>query len=110
MITPTPSGEFWQRVTLLHRNANNVNELGETIPIDEDVATLWASITPLSAKEILAHAEIHLDVTHEVRIRYTKDITHTDSLKYHGRTFHIDSVINIEEQGIELVLLCHEVK
>lgn len=110
MINPTPAGDLWQRVTLQHLITNNLDELGSAVPVLEDVATMWASVTPLSAKELVNHAELHMDVTHEVRIRYTRDITHADRLVYRGRTFHIDSIINIEEQGIELVLLCHEVK
>jgi SPP1 family predicted phage head-tail adaptor len=110
MIQPTPAGQFKYRVTLQRRDTTAKNELGETVPVMEAIADVWAVVKPLSSEEILRNAQNSLDVSHEVRLRYTDAITHADSLLFNGRTLEIASILDLEEWHIEQVLLTKEIQ
>lgn len=107
---PTAAQDFRQRVTLVRRDIPTTNELGESQPRWTAIQSVWAKVKPLSARELLLAAQNSLSVTHEVRLRYTPDLSHEDLIQFHGRLLDIVSIIDIAEQHVELVLLCNEQK
>jgi SPP1 family predicted phage head-tail adaptor len=74
------------------------------------IATVWASVTPLSGREILAGQRLESRITHRIRMRYRSDITVTSStrLSWNGRTFNIRAVINPGQRNRWLELLVEE--
>lgn len=69
---------------------------------------VWAEIVPLSGRELLNAQQIVTDSTHQIRMRYTANVSHRDQILFNGRTFEIDAMNNTDERNIELVMLAHE--
>lgn len=110
MIVPTPAGEFRDRVEIVNRNTDHRNEMGEVVPVDEAVATVWAKVVPAKSAEVTTNAENVLNVTHEVRLRYTTLVDHTTTLVFRGRRLDIVDVTDVGEQRRELAITCSERK
>jgi SPP1 family predicted phage head-tail adaptor len=110
VITPTPAGQFRDQVQVVQRNTKGTNELGEAVPADQVVATLWAKVMPVKSVEGVANAESTLEVTHEVRLRYTPLVTHASTLIFRGRRLDVSDVTDVGEQRRELAITCMERK
>lgn len=93
-------------------------EAGETL--DEDVSgaliesiantnlEVFAYIRPLSARELDTAMQRYGEVTHQVIMRYRDDITTHTRLEYDSRYFNINGIIDFDEQGTRLKLMCKE--
>lgn len=73
-----------------------------------DVATVWASLEPLSARELFQNLEVSSELTTRVRIRYLAGVSAKQRVVFGSRVFEIQSVINPGELNAELELLCAE--
>jgi len=74
-------------------------------------ATVWGSIEPLSARELVQAQQIQSDITHRVTMRYRSDLTVTVEQRIlfdSTRVFEIISVLNRDERNEQLELLCKE--
>lgn len=100
-------GELNKRV-ILQRLTMTKNTYGEIMEQWDNVATVWASIKPISGREYFAAEAVNSDVTHKVIMRYRADITADMRVKYGDRYFTINSVINANESGISTQLMCRE--
>lgn len=72
------------------------------------VATVWASVEPISGKEYFASKQINAEVTTTITMRYHVGISPAMRVIFKERIFEILSVINLEERNIALVLMCKE--
>jgi|CXWL01.1.fsa_nt_gi SPP1 family predicted phage head-tail adaptor len=72
-------------------------------------ATRRASVKPLTGREFFSAQAVNSDVTHEIRMRYYDGLNTSHRLIHDGRTFHIKSVISVDERNRETVVLCAEV-
>lgn len=74
------------------------------------LATVWASIKPITGREVFAadHQEGH--VTHHIAMRWRSDIAVTTAMRisYGERLFNIRAVLNKDEANRWLVLLVEE--
>ena len=86
----------------------DTDELGQ--PIDEDIelAKLWASIEPLSGRELFAAQEANAEVTTRITLRFHKDIDRTMFVKHGVHEFEILYIINPKFANKELQLMCKE--
>lgn len=75
-----------------------------------DVATVWASAEPLRGREYFAAAAVNRENTVRFRIRYKPDVSSDMRIKYDGRFFDIQSVIDVNERHKELHLMAEEVQ
>jgi SPP1 family predicted phage head-tail adaptor len=83
---------------------------GSTTQSWSTVTTVWASVEPISGRELLRGDQVAADVTHRVRLRAPGlTLTPRHRLLFGSRHLAIDRVINVEERGEEYELLCHEV-
>jgi SPP1 family predicted phage head-tail adaptor len=73
-----------------------------------DVATLWAAIEPLKGSERLRAQQLETPVTHRVTIRHRAGVTAKMRVKFGSRAFNIRAVIDPQERGRTLELLCEE--
>lgn len=76
-----------------------------------DVATVWASVEPLSGRELFQARQVQADVTHRVYVRYRDDVRANAArwrLVHRGRTFAIVSAVDLVERERFLELLCVE--
>lgn len=84
------------------------NSSGELTGNWTNVATVYASLEPLSGHEqLLAKAQQDL-TTHKIRIAYCDGITSKMRALYNSRTFHFSSVINLAEENRELEIMAIE--
>lgn len=80
---------------------------GGSIP-DSDVATVWASIEPLTGQERLQAESFDARLSHRIRIRYYPGIHPSWKVKYGVRVFDIKSVADLDERHREVELMCEE--
>ena len=93
----------------VQRFVTKKDEWGNTIEAWETLANVWAAIEPMKGEEFFAAMAFQSEITHKVTMRYFGErITTKDLLVFNGRTFDIESVINVEERNKELVLMCKE--
>lgn len=65
-------GRLRHRIILQRRQ--DVVVSGEVVPAWEDIAPIWASITPLSGREFFAAQQVAADVTTSILIRWRADV------------------------------------
>ena len=85
--------------------------VGERTTTWTNVATVWASIDPLSAREIFAAAQAQSEVTQKVMIRYDSSIsaiTNAWRVAYGSRYLVVEGVRNIDEKNEMYELMCSE--
>ena len=78
----------------------------------ENVATVWAEVTPLenrsaSAEDMFAE-QLVSRVTHAVTLRYREGVSAEMRIAYRGRYFNIRHVVNTGERNEMLRLLVEE--
>lgn len=96
-----------QRVNIQTRSVP-VDDFGQESETWATVATVWASVEPLSGRELLAAQQVQGETTHRVRMRYQAGVTTSTRLLFNLRPLNIVSVINKNEAGAFLELLCTE--
>ncbi len=67
----------------------------------EDVAMLWASIEPLSAREFLAAAANQSAVTARIVTLFDERITSAARFVYQGKVYNIEGVLPDKKSGRE---------
>lgn len=107
MINP---GYLRHKITIQKQNNNSdkQDDYGQPLDIWVDVARSWASINPISGKEIFAAETVSSEITHKIKIRYRSGITPDMRIVFNGRIFEIKSIINFQERNIDLQLMCKE--
>jgi SPP1 family predicted phage head-tail adaptor len=84
------------------------NEFGEEIRTWVLVAERWASIDPLSGRELWAARQVQAETSHRIRTRHVDGVTTEMRIAHDGRHFDIQSALNKGERGIELEILAVE--
>ncbi len=100
-------GKLRHRVKIQAYTAGR-DSFGSEEPVWTDVATVWASVTPVSGKEYFASAQVNTEISTKITMRYISGITPKMRVVFDARIFEIISVLNFEERGIELNLMCKE--
>jgi len=73
-----------------------------------ELATVWASIHPVSAGEQRSAGQRAEKTTHRITLRYRTDVNATMRFVGNGRIFQIETVINEAERDHWLVCSCVE--
>ena len=63
-----------------------------------EIKTVWGNISPIKGKEYWQAQQSQASVTHEITIRYTKDIDASHILKYQDRLFDIQYMTSLREE------------
>jgi len=85
------------------------NGFGDVIRTWSTVATVWASINPLSGREYLAARQAQAETTTRIQIRFRSDIDETWRVTWSGHTYDIDVVLADPMNAKHLTLMVHEV-
>ena len=101
------AGDLRHRVTI-QSASESVSAAGEVTKTWSDVATVWASIEPLTGREKWLAEQVQAAATHRVRMRYRSDVGLENRLLYGSRVLDILEVMNTGERDKELVLICAE--
>lgn len=72
------------------------------------VATIYANIKPKSANSAYRQGMLQEKVTHEITIRYMKNIDTNSKITYGTRSFAVNGIVNVDERDRFLTLLCEE--
>lgn len=103
------AGQLDKRVALQKPVVTHVN--GEKHMEWVTVAVVWASVSPVSAREQFTLAQLQADVSHRVRMRYRPNVTAEWRVQYAGRVLNIAAMPrDLDEAHVELELLCKEVQ
>ena len=108
MIDP---GKMRHRITF-QTFTGSLDDYGDPLMSEDanwtDAATVWAAIDPVSGREFYAAEQSQSEVTHKVRCRYRSGLTTAMRVRYGTRKFKIISIINWEERGESLLIMCRE--
>lgn len=85
------------------------NEIGQNIQKLVPYKTVWASVEPLSGKEILEAERNKNEQNYRIYTRYIQDLRDVNLIiNFRGRKFEIESVINYRESNEMLQFICTE--
>ncbi len=108
MSTTLRAGQLRHQVMIQKLGARvDDNAGGGSIPW-EDVKEVWASIEPLTGRELFLVGQFNPSLTHRVRIRYIDGVHPSWRIVYGTRVFDIKSVADIEERHREIEMMCEE--
>lgn len=106
---PTPA---YNRRVQIQSPSGTADAYGERTTTWTTVATVWAAIMPLGARELLAAGAIHGELTHRVQVRYTAALAAADSswrILYGSRVLVLTGPPrNINEGNRIIEFLCAE--
>lgn len=85
---------------------------GQFITAWQDVATVWAQVTPrqtnsLNIEALFAEKTVER-ISHEILLRWREDVDASMRVVFGGRYFNIRSAVNLDERGECLRLLVEE--
>ena len=89
--------------------AETQDAFGEATQVWSSAITCWASIEPLSGRELLQGDQIIAECSHRVRLRHDTNVTTKARLLFGSRVLEIVSASDRAEKGAEMELLCKEV-
>jgi SPP1 family predicted phage head-tail adaptor len=72
------------------------------------VPTVWGSIEPISGNEFFTARQIASETTHRITIRYKEGLDNKMRFKFGSRYFYILSVLDKDEKGVEMEIMCRE--
>ena len=101
------TGRLRKKVTI-QTPTTTVNLAGNTLETWSTLATVWADIEPLSGREAIQARAFNAEATIRARMRYLSTLTTQCRLYYGTRYLEILSIINKDEMGREMELLCTE--
>lgn len=106
------SGALGQRITLQQRTVAQ-DPTGGQLAIWTDVATVWAEVTPLSGRELIAAQAVASETSHQVTMRWQPAFADPKAVAalrviFNGRHFNINASINEDERNRTLMLLVAE--
>lgn len=68
----------------------------------------WSAIYPLSAKRIFEYKSMHIDATHIIKVNGKVEFDEDEDIIYGERVFEILTIEDIQERGIEKLVVCLE--
>jgi SPP1 family predicted phage head-tail adaptor len=102
----TITSRLRQKLTL-QSEVRTADTAGGYVRAWEDVADVWAEITPISSREKLIAMQIESEITHRMTIRARTGVEASQRLNGDGRIFYIRSVTPVERNSV-LELLVEE--
>ncbi|MBN5310471.1 phage head closure protein [Serratia marcescens] len=103
------AGKLHHRITLQKPVKVQNPETGSVENIWQNLAQLWAEVSPLSAREFVAAQAMQNSVTTRITIRYRQDIEPKYRILFRGKIFNIEGILSDPESGLEyLTLPCSE--
>jgi len=70
-----------------------------------DVATVWASVEPLSAREFIQSGQTQAAVTARITIRYRSGLLASMRLVHRGQAFNIAGLLPDKTSGLEYITI-----
>jgi SPP1 family predicted phage head-tail adaptor len=107
------SGDLNRRIAIQQRGAGALDDLNQATLTWATVATVWASIEPLTGRELMAAQGMQSEVSHKIMIRYQPQFAQpklmaTMRILYNARTFNIHSSMDEQEKHKTIEFLTSE--
>ncbi len=103
------AGKLRHRVRIERRGSVQDPETGEMIPGWAEVATVWASVEPVSARDFIASRAGQAEITARIVMRHRDDLDATMRIVHRGKVYNIQGVLPDPDSGLEYVTLpCNE--
>lgn len=100
------AGNLRHEVAIQSRSTSQ-DEFGQPVETWSTVATVWASIDPISGREFIGKSGEAAQVSHRVVMRHTA-VTPAHRILFGSRVFDVQHVGNYRERNEFLELLCAE--
>ena len=98
-----------RHVVTIQTASESADSFGEPLKTWGSNSTAWASIEPLSGRELLTAQQYFAEATHRVRLRHNSAVTPSARFAFGSRYLQINSVADVAEKGAELECVCTEV-
>jgi SPP1 family predicted phage head-tail adaptor len=102
-----PLGTLTDRIQLQRKLTASEPEGGEVATF-MPLATVWARVRQLSARQAFADDARGQNITHAVALRFRSDLRPGDRVVYRGRNLAIEGVADINGRRAYLSLQCSE--
>lgn len=103
------AGKLRHRVTLQEPVKVQNSTTGAVINTWRDVSTIWAEVSPLSAREFIAAQASQGEISTRITIRYRPGVTRKQRILFRGAIYNIEGVLPDPKSGREyLTLPCSE--
>jgi len=101
------SGKLKHRITIQSKGVAR-DSFGSEVVTWITEKTVWASIEPIAGREFFLAHQMQANVDHRIRIRYYDGIRVDWRILFGTRIFDIKSIINLQEQNNEMILMAKE--
>ncbi|WP_182655590.1 phage head closure protein [Stenotrophomonas lacuserhaii] len=98
------AGELRHRV-LIQQQVTTRDEDGVQTTSWVEVATVWASVEPLSAREFIQSGQTQAAVTARITIRYREGLLPTMRIVHRGQVFNIAGLLPDKASGLEYITI-----
>lgn len=101
-------GRLNKRITF-QQLGQDKDEYGEIITEWSNFKTVWAEIAPVRGNQFFAAKQINSEITHNVYIRYRKDLNTSMRILFKERVFEILYIMNVKEESSLMQIYCKEI-
>lgn len=109
MTTTVQAGNLRHRITLRQKaSTTTANAYGERTPTYQDVATVWARVRPLNARENERAKSAGQSISHAIDIRYREGLDVGMQIVHRGRTLLLNGITDTDEDKVKMTLYCTE--
>lgn len=102
------AGQLRHRIQV-ERPVNVAQTDGSRVVTWERIASVWARVSPLSGRELVAAQQINAEVSVSITIRAPSVSLQPDyRIVFDGRFYDVVSVLDQDERGIEKMVMCKQ--
>lgn len=102
------AGTLDQRVTIQTRT-DVVDAMGGVSSSWAALATVWASVHPITGREFFSANQMMSGATVRIRMRRRSDVTPRMRVVHGSRTYDIQSVSDVESAGVVTEIIAEEI-
>lgn len=103
------AGKLRHQVTIQEPVNDQNPDTGAVNKTWRDIATVWAEVSPLSAREFIAAQASQGEITTRITIRFRTGITRQNRILFREEIYNIEGVLPDQKSGREyLTLPCSE--
>ncbi|WP_303748413.1 phage head closure protein [Stenotrophomonas pigmentata] len=99
-----PAGRLRHRV-LIQQQVTIRDDDGVQTTNWVDVATVWASVEPLSAREFIQSGQTQVAVTARITIRYRAGLQASMRILHRGQVYNIAGLLSDKVSGLEYITI-----
>jgi SPP1 family predicted phage head-tail adaptor len=100
-------GKLNKRITFL-RLEDATDEMGQSTKKLQEVKTVWASFYPIRGSEFYEVQKVQSRVSHKCYVRYLDGIDTNCYIRYGGKDYDINSVVDVDLAHKMLEIYCYE--